>query len=620
MCGFNGVFGNNIINNISIKNSFPKMGEMSFSRGPDDHYSKFLDHCFLHFNRLSILDLTESGRQPKVSKNGKWNLVFNGEIYNHLEIRNKLKNKEDIVSHSDSETLIHAINELGLIETVKMLNGMFAIAAYDKENNELWLIRDFAGIKPLYFGTSKTGLTWFASQFDQVVYGISRTEDIELNASGMRDYLQLGYMQAPKTIYNQIEQVLPGEIVKISIENKIEKIQYLSFPQTSLNNEEHKNEKDEFYQTMTQSVSDQMLSDVPLGAFLSSGIDSPLVSAFAGKINKSIKTYTVGLVGFDGDEREGAKEYADILGLENCSLTIDPKALEDAIQKSIQYQTEPFGDYSSIPTYLITQKAREYNTVMLSGDGGDELFWGYPRWNTYLKEYNRYKYPMIVRKIETYLSKKMGRKKSYGPSSLSSPGEWVLEGQSHNKLDFMNALMPNSTNTSELKNLFAFEYGKSKEEFRNWLRWNEFYGHLQRVLVKVDRMSMANSLEVRVPFLDKRIIEFAWNLKSNYGKVDFENKKFLKEILYTFISKEKVNKKKIGFSVPIDQWLKGILAEDVKKLLLHTPFYGEKYINKSELHNYINDYYNGKHSKSWGVWILYCWQKWGLSVNNIVKE
>jgi asparagine synthase (glutamine-hydrolysing) len=606
MCGFVGAYST--VNNINRK-LLSAISKIAWRRGPDDTGYWGDEFYKVVFNRLSILELTLAGHQPMISPSDNWVIVFNGEIYNHLELRSELPSY-NYKGRSDTETIVWGIENWGFEQTIEKLNGMFAIAAYNKIHKDLWLARDFAGIKPLYYSNGQDGI-WFASQFNQIVQGLGK-KTVTLYAQGMRDYLQLGYMQAPHTIYKEIKQVIPGEIVKFNFLKRQSNRRFYELPAFGNLKENNKTgEYGEFSELMSQVVKDQMLSDVPIGSFLSSGIDSTLIAGFASKSHKNITTFTIGTKNYEGDESQKAREYSDILNLDHKSKIITEEEVVGAVDKSIDFHSEPFGDYSSIPTFLITKYAKEHSTVMLSGDGGDELFWGYPRWNKFLKFYDVFKYPRKIRQLQGAVKRRFGKQFPLGPANWQTPGEWVLNSQSHNGIGAMNEIMPGAENSPAIQSLYQFNYGPSRLAFRNWLRWNEFYAHLQRVLIKVDRMSMANSLEVRVPFLDKRIIEFSWNQNSSYGRSHFNNKTFLKKQLTQFIPSEKMNCEKFGFSVPMEKWLRENLKSLVLEKLLDKNFYGEEFINKQFLHQYINDFFAGKHNFAWGIWILYTWQKWG---------
>lgn len=605
MCGFVGAFGG--VRGVEDEFLF-ELGMIAQHRGPDDTSFWSDENYKVLFNRLAIIELSASGRQPMSVPLGRWIIVFNGEIYNHLELRKKLP-RFNYRGSSDTETICHALEEWGIEKTVSELNGMFAIAAYNNVTRTLSLVRDFAGIKPLFYSAGRDNVL-FASQFDQIVHGRGKA-NVTINARGMRDFLQLGYMPGPETIYKDVRQVMPGEILSFDLRIEETHRRYYELPRDEIVKcppvlDGHF----EFDQLMGATVQNQLVSDVPIGCFISSGIDSALVSGFASRANRSVKTFTIGVDGAANDERPKAREYSRAIGLEHESRSIPADQILKSVGESTRLTGGPFGDPSSIPTFLITKAAKKLNTVMLSGDGGDELFWGYNRWNTLLQNYHRFRFPKPVRRVHGYVKRKRGKHSPYGPGVFESPGEWVLNGHSHNSVLLLDNLMPGSKNTRQVDDLYRFSYGPTQLEFRNWLRWNEFYGHLQRVLAKVDRMSMANSLEVRVPFLDKRIIEFAWSRPSSFGDKHYVNKRFLKQHLGGFIPEKDINKEKLGFDIPLEAWLRGPLSCVVKETLLGAKFYGDGLIDKRILDQYVRDFFDRRHDSSWGVWILFGWQKW----------
>lgn len=613
MCGFLGVFG--AVHDVSDERLI-RLGEIGKHRGPDDSCLWGDQTCRMYFNRLAIVDLSVAGRQPMSSPSGRWTIVFNGEIYNHTDLRKRLPAK-NYVGHSDTETLLWAIENLGFDAAVESLNGIFGIAAYDGMTRQIWFARDFAGVKPLYYSKCK-GKVWFSSQFDQVVLGVG-LDRLQISQSGMRDFLQLGYMPAPNTIYKDVFQVNAGEIVRFDENTRQTQRRYYELPKFEIEEQIGAGSKSvAFLDLMGEVVGEQMLADVPLGSFISGGIDSPLIAAFASKVNRSIVTFTVGSDDKDFNEIPTGKRYAEYLGVQHRSRVVSENEIDLAVSASVSANSEPFGEPSSIPTYVVTKHAREHTTVMLSGDGADELFWGYPRWNRLLQSYNLFSRRKFLRRFEISARRRFGDSVSCGPTLFETPGEWVLNGQSYNDIPLMNAMMPQSRNSDAVASLYEFNYTPNRRQFRDWLRWNEFYGHLQRVLVKVDRMSMANSLEVRVPFLDRRVVEFAWRLKSEFGFDNYDNKTILKETLARFIPDEDINKEKLGFSVPLGNWLRGRLRRKVKETLLDSDWYGVDHIDRTILTKYVEDFFSGVHYCDWGIWILYNWQCWGSSIRSRV--
>ncbi|MBO3699084.1 asparagine synthase (glutamine-hydrolyzing) [Roseivirga sp. E12] len=601
MCGFVGQYGPDLRTESFLR----KVLSISNHRGPDQSGVWRDGYVQLGFNRLAIQDLTNAGDQPMISPANRYVLVFNGEIYNHLKLRKKLPGYS-YRSHSDTETIAHALDSWGVNKTVEALEGMFALVAYNLEDHSLNMTRDFAGIKPLFYGQNQ-GSTWFASQFDQVVRGISKS-NLDLRKEGMRDFLQLGYMQAPVTIYKQIYQVEPGQIIKIS-DGIIQKRFFHRWGAPE-NTELKEYRVDNFLSLFGAEIKDQLIGDVPIASFFSSGIDSTLVTAKAREMSPDITAFTVGVSDAEINEADRAKKYAHHLDLNHVIGDFSSNDVLSINDDHFKKLGEPFADYSSLPTYMICKKGKGKATVMLSGDGGDELFWGYPRWNKFLKYYGLFKYPKLTRRAYLKFRRAGGESLSHGPSLFKNLDEWVLNGQSHNAHTLVDKLMPEVTLSAELRELYCFD-GQSFEDFRAWLRWNEFYGHLQRVLTKVDRMSMAHSLEVRVPFLSKRIIDFAWSQSTSYGKQHFENKVFLKQALKTYLPESLIQNKKLGFSIPLDSWLRNQLREETLDLLNKDSVYGEEFLDRSVWTEKVNDFYKSHGEGDWGIWIMYAWQKWG---------
>ena len=578
---------------------------LSNHRGPN-HQDTWCDEILsLGFNRLAIQDLSEAGHQPMHSPSQRYVMVFNGEVYNHLLIRKKLP-RYAYRGHSDTETITHAIDCWGIEKTLGELDGMFAIGIYDRQEKTVTLARDFAGIKPLFFG-KRDGDFWFASQFNQVVKGLGRSK-LTLSPEGMRDFLQLGYMQAPATIYQEIEQVEPGQYIVFD-GHKLTRKYFQRWPSSVAQSALKKESAEHFTHLFQEEVKRQMIADVPVASFLSSGIDSSLVTALAQRIMPDLKACTIGVPGYQFDESAKAKAYARHLGLKHVVRSFTPEEAIGINDDHFRKLGEPFADYSSLPTYIICREGRKDATVMLSGDGGDELFWGYPRWNTFLQHSRLFKIPFQFRKPYLGIRRALGQKISHGPSFFATVGGWVLNNQSHNAPDITAGILPATLNTPGVQDLYNGN-DANPATLKNWLRWNEFYAHMQRTLIKVDRMSMAHSLEVRVPFLGKSVIDFAWSQASGYGETHFEKKRLLKQALSQFIPRSLQEQKKIGFSVPIEDWLKGALKEEVLDLTIGSKLKGDEYINEKAWKDRINGFYTNDHNGAWGIWILYAWQKW----------
>jgi asparagine synthase (glutamine-hydrolysing) len=486
---------------------------------------------------------------------------------------------------------------------------MFSIAIWDIKEEKLILIRDFAGIKPLFYGIHGDGLV-FASQFNQIFHH-PVFSDKKLRPEIMKEFFGLGYMHAPNTVFENIFQLEPGQFIvwDFKLKKVIQNKKYFEW----IINPNYL-----FSECFERVVKNQLHADVPVASFLSSGYDSTLVTAYAKRNKKDIKAFTFGVDDPKLDETDHAKVYANILGVAHLVEHSSSDDLVDIVEEHFKNMPEPFGDYSSIPTYLITQKAKNYATVMLSGDGGDELFWGYPRFRKSLNQSKWFRYPLWLRKLVIPIFRKFNKNLSRALDIFPDFSDWILQKQVHfNKLE---ELMPRYVYSPELKKTYAFYELNTKPNVLNFLKKNEFYAHMQRTLKKVDLTSMANSLEVRVPFLDKKMIEFSNSIISEFTIKHDRPKLILKDALYEHIPIEKVEKQKRGFSVPINEWLSTELKENFLNSVLYTPFYGQEHIDNTVLHTLVKDFFSKKSRVDpWGLWHLYAWQKWAIH-NGLVED
>lgn len=607
MCGFLVEVYQRINNSKLEETCFEQLLALSEHRGPDSSEIESTNKFRFGFNRLAILDTSEKGNQPKYSKSKRYVFVFNGELYNYkkLIVKYKITNLD---SGSDTEVLVHLFDDIGIIETIKELNGMFAISVFDTETDQLYLTRDFAGIKPLFYGVSEKGIV-AASQFDQIFKHPFFVDNLSLRPEIVKEYFGFGYMQAPNTIYKNIFQVNPGEMIMFRKGELCEQVVISSFSKKQV----FKTNKTNYLDVLTSIIKRQLVSDVPIATFISGGVDSPLVSACAHRIDSKIKGYTIGVNDVKFDESEKAKEYANHIGLNHSVETITEKQILNEFDSHFKYLSEPFGDYSSLPTHVVTKMASKDNTVMLSGDGGDELFLGYPRMLHVYKNRLFFLFPMFFRKIIFGILRRLNLVKTYAPNSFQTIGEWVLNKQLKINQGILNSAFTDIDFSIEHKELYTRKSVFSGKSLLSWLRWNEFYAHMQRVLIKVDRTSMGNSIEVRVPFLDKESITYAWQTQIKQYQSNDDLKRELKASLASFIPKPLIEKKKKGFSIPLHDWLHYELKDEVNQLVFDTKFYGENSFDADVLRNYVKDYYANKHSNAWGVWHIYAWQKWAAS-------
>lgn len=607
MCGFLTEFAINEYELPLVLEEFETLLALSKNRGPDSTEILTGDYYRLGFNRLSILDLSENGNQPLTSPSGRYHVVFNGEIYNYRELAETYK-FTNLRSHSDSEVLVHLLDTVGINAAIKALNGMFAISIVDTSNETLILTRDFAGIKPLFYGLSDKGVV-AASQFNQVFKHFWFKDNLQLCPQAVKSYFGFGYMQDPQTVFQNIYQVEPGELVKIDSNGKLDKTQLVVFNDTDKCEdmvESHYLEQLEV--TLDGAVNRQLVSDVPLATFLSGGVDSPLVSALAKRHKPNIKSFTVAVQDPNLNELAHAQKYAQELELDQEVRTVTASSLLQQLDAHFEAYPEPFGDYSSIPTFMITQMAKQEHTVMLSGDGGDELFFGYPRMLDVLNKRLWFFLPYALRTFLVRVTNKLGLTNTWSPF-FKSFGDFVMNKHLHLPKVFLDTMMPDINFSDKVQKSYQFSLKLSRKKLLNDLRKNEFYNHLQRILIKVDRASMQHGLEVRVPLLDKSVIELAW-----HGCLSLKHKTALKQplkaLLSNYVPKANINQNKMGFTVPLHDWLHKELKKDVITTLQTDAIYGQDILNVLKLREYVTEYYEGKHDNAWGIWHLYAWQKW----------
>ncbi len=550
-----------------------RMNEMMYHRGPDasgvwasEDASVVLGH-----RRLAIVDLTPAGAQPMESDNGRYIMTYNGEIYNHKLMREKLIRDEKITAFkgtSDTEVLLEAVAAYGLEETLKITKGMFSLAIYDKKERTLFLARDRVGEKPLYYGFVKEGRFVFASDLNS----ISKLDGFEnpVNKQVLSSYFRYGYIPAPYSIYDNIWKLEPGKILKIkSPFNKIEIKTYWSMMETARRGQEHLfagNEaeaSEELERLLINSIKEQVVADVPVGAFLSAGIDSStVVSLMQSQSVGKIKTFTIGMWDKKYNEADTAKKIAEHLGTEHTESYITEKDAQDVIPMLGQMFGEPFADSSQIPTYLVSKMTREHVTVSLSGDGGDELFCGYGTYTSVERIWNKTnKIPYVIRKPVSVLAET-----ACGEMGGSAATKARLLGARSIEDMYLRSEIGEGIRVARGKEMCktvmdTYPSGLLGEPQHNLMLMDLLMYHPDDILNKVDRTAMAVSLESRVPMLDKDVVEFAWTLPLSYKlayneRGEIVTKKILRDILYRYVPRELVERPKTGFAIPLSRWLK----------------------------------------------------------------
>jgi asparagine synthase (glutamine-hydrolysing) len=593
-------------------------------RGPDGEgmWNDPDGGVLLVHRRLAILDTTNAGEQPMHSPCGQYVIAYNGEIYNHLELRRQLAEEGRAVNwhgHSDTETLIRCISAWGLKATLSRLVGMFAFALWDKKSRLLSLARDRVGEKPLYWGWQK-GALLFGSELKALKAHPDFEGEIDRNALSL--FLRHNYVPSPHSIYKGIYKLPPGHFLTVSAfesPNLAEPQPYWSVNEVVADGMREPftgtdaGAKDILHQGLIASVKGQMLSDVPLGAFLSGGVDSSLVAALMQSQSSSpVRTFAIGFGDARYNEAQHASAVAKHLGTNHTELYVTAEDALNVIPSLPDIYCEPFADSSQIPTFLVTKMAKQQVTVALSGDGGDELFGGYTPYQ-FAPRYWRY-----LQKVPQALRSMSGN----ALSGLPLPDKYLkLAGvmDAENREMFYRKVMSHWLNPDAIV-LGGHEYPTALNDsfrwpevdsYEHWMMAMEAQMYMpEDILVKVDRAAMANSLETRVPLLDHRVMELAWRLPLHMKIRGGQGKWILRQVLYDYVPKELIERPKKGFSVPMADWLRGPLRDWAESLLDEKRLRNEGYFQPGIIRRAFAEHLSGKRDHSNRLWSILMFQAW----------
>lgn len=599
--------------NFTNKKEFENLTSLSKKGGPDDTGFYINDKVQLGFNRLSILDLSQLGHQPMVSPDKRYVVVFNGEIYNHKQLRARLKKYNNFKGTSDTETLVNCFEEWGVYKTANQLDGMFAIAVYDNYEKRLVLLRDFAGIKPLFYGVNKNGVA-FASQYNQITRH-PWFSNASVNNQNLSLYLKMHYVPAPYGLHENTFQVLPGQMVIFKDSVVPEKKFFASLPFGKIGTYKVNDDALSYLDVnLNDSVKNQLEADVPLGAFLSGGVDSALICNYAVKNIKSrLNTFTIGSDSKKHDESEDAKKVADLLNA-NFNLDIMNSTLaSEIIDDVFNILGEPLADYSIIPTYLVSKFAVKELTVALSGDGGDELFYGYERFESVIKNRNVVNSPYMTK----YLL--------YGLDKVFFKNKHINSGVVYKSLAYAHQNLHSRFTNEDMKMVYPdyngelFDSGFGVYDYENTkdidsvllnMRKAEFYGMMQKTLRKVDMASMGVGLEVRVPFLSKDFINAALDISPKLSYQYGRKKIMLKKLLSTQLPEINSGETKRGFTIPLRKWIQ----EDLKEYFfdtLNTQSLQQTYgFKNSGINKLLTDHINNNKDNKWALFTILSLFKW----------
>lgn len=642
MCGITGFLDPNLL--TAPEAIVDAMSDRLSHRGPDDQGS-WIDSevgIALGHTRLSILDLSDAGHQPMVSASRRYVISYNGELYNHVDLRQDLHEAGAAPpwrGTSDTETLLGAIEHWGVPDALPRLNGMFAFAIWDRSDRTLYLARDRLGEKPLYFG-SVSGAFAFASQLSALAAHPRWSGRVDPTALSL--LLRFGYIPAPWSIYEAIHKLPPGHYMRIDAKGgRTNPISYWSLADIARPAMTHASRMpttesvDELESLLSDSVARRMQADVPVGCFLSGGVDSSAVTAMMqSHATEPVKTFTIGFHEDDFDEAIHAKAVAKHLGTDHTQLYLHADDALDIVPKLPAIWDEPFADPSQIPTYLVSRLAGSAVKVVLSGDGGDELFFGYRRYHRAQRLWR------IAHKLSPSLRTRAGSAlDTMYPDWMdtlilraSSGAEPRPLGQRVRKLrellseetraGFYEQAVSHWSTASEALVGQDPDAHPVKDLDEAWLpglpeamMWIDTHSYLpDDILVKVDRASMAVSLEARVPLLDHRLVEFAWGVPTDQ-KTGPSNKWLLKQVLYRYVPPALVDRPKMGFGIPIESWLRGPLRDWAEDLLHEPSLRDQGFLDPSSVRKLWDDHRSGRARNHYSLWNILMFQAWLQRMN-----
>ena len=645
MCGICGFVDlSNRYDQLNRHRIISEMTNTLIHRGPDDvgYWHDQGKGVSLGHRRLSIVDLSVHGSQPMLSNSGRYVIVFNGEIYNHLLLRKELIRSGVNISwrgHSDTEILLACIDTWGIEKSIQKSSGMFAVAIFDNKENNLFLVRDRMGEKPLYYGF-QNGVFLFASELKAINKHPDSMRDIDRNALALQ--FRYSYIPTPYSIYKGIKKLKAGSILRINLSKSNFKKEILEEPKTYWSLEDvvinaQKNiytgnsieAIDDLNDLLGKSVRDQMVADVPLGAFLSGGIDSSLiVSLMQSQSSVPIDTFTIGFSEDDYNEAIFAKKIAKHLGTKHTELYVSSNDALSVVDKLPQIYDEPFSDSSQIPTYLISEMTKKNVSVSLSGDAGDELFGGYNRYLWTRKIWSRIKFmPISLRKFITY------GMTSVSPSAWNKILKQILDTpQPGDKMHKLSSILTSSSaedcylnlishwNNSDNIVIGATDISVPVNNINDHLDFDSIEQKMMYldaisylpddILTKIDRASMSVSLETRIPFLNHHVVEFANTLPLSMKIKNGESKWILRQLLDKYVPREFTERPKMGFGIPIDIWLRGPLRDWAESLLEESRLKKEGFLNYEPIRRKWVEHLSGRRNWQYHLWDILMFQAW----------
>lgn len=612
MCGFTGFVDLNNKNYLNYNSILTECSNDISFRGPDESKNLLIYEkgIYLSFQRLSFQDLTKNGSQPMLSESNKYLLLFNGEIYNFRNLQRKLKNQN---YNSDSRILLEYIELYGISNFIENVDGMFSIVLIDLNSRKIFFISDLFGQKPLYYSINDK-LLYFSSDLRTSKNHPNLVRDIDKKSIGL--YFKKNFIPAPFTIYKNFNKIMSNELIEISFDKKIEltkKYNYSYFSEDKNNNNFNKKN---FQNILNNSIEEHLNSDVEIGTFLSSGIDSSLITSIASKKNSKIKSFTMGFKENKFDESSAALDIANHLKIKNVKIIFDDNNLDEMIFNTSHTFSEPFSDSSQLPYKALCKESSNHVKGVLSGDGGDELFGGYNRhiWAPWFFKYSKFNFLFKSLKIFKDLNffnliDKFGY--IYAAEKINRLIEALMKREKYE--DFYDDLTSHHEFKYILDNIENHKTDLSKYQNVKDLRSRTmlldlFYYLPNDLMVKSDRSSMIHGLEVRSPLLSKNIYNYVDNINPKFHFNSGNKKLILKNLLSDFLPQNLINNSKRGFVAPVNIWLKNNLKNILNKYLTKEKLSHGLFNEKLIIKNY-NDFLNGKNNY-YAIWDLLIFQIW----------
>jgi len=624
MCGINGIIA---YKELNLKTDIHKMNNCIIHRGPDsDGVFNIISPNFslaMGMRRLSIIDLN-NGHQPIYSEDNSKVIVFNGEIYNYQILKEQLLNQGCVFNtNSDTEVVLRLYESEGP-KSFGKLDGMFAFSIYDKTIGKVFIARDFFGEKPLYYSQANDTFVW-ASELKSIISTLQRKPEIDTNSLSL--YFQLTYIPAPFTIYKGISKLEANHYIELDCSKNIFSIFEINRPICNFNFSSKKEARNITHDLVQKSVQSRLISDVPIGSFLSGGVDSSIVSlCMAHQQNKKIDTFSIGFDKKSFDESDKSRLVSRLINSNHHEFIVAEKDLTANIDEIILNFDEPFADSSALASYLVAFKTRDFVKVALTGDGGDEVFGGYNKY--YMGKLN-HKYTSIVPESLHYKSLKFLENLlafKEDDRGFRFKIKRLLKSINYNDDFYLNIISLGFTE-DEVNSILKINsnYAIGLKYFKDKLGLNPVtISHFRAVdkhislegdmLVKVDRTSMLTSLECRAPFLSKEIWDFTNQLPESYLINGWDKKHILKEAFKDYFPKNFLNKSKKGFGVPVGDWLRSDLRLELLSYIEKSFIIKQNIFDLDKITNIVLNHLMGKEDNTFRIWTFYCFQKWYKSI------